>query len=108
MSSAHTLTPLSIRPTEYPLHRRFYEILNLPPCPLSKSEMSYHLHNYLERTGALITSEYNQEQYILVNSYVSLLSGLDAGDTFTLRDAGQERHTFIDFARIVWRRVRRS
>ena len=106
MSSASAITPSSIHPPEYPLHRRFYEILNLPPCPLSKGEMAYHLRHYLERTGALVTSEDNQEQYILVNRDVSILSGYDVSDTITLREAGQERRTFNDFARIVWRRVR--
>lgn len=106
MSSSAAITSLTIRPTEYPLYQRFYEILNLPPCPLSKGEMAYHLHHYLERTGALVTTEDNQEQYILVNKDVSLLSGFDAGDTFTIREAGQERHTFGEFARVVWRRMR--
>lgn len=106
MSSAPAITPSMTLSTEYPLHRRFYEILNLPPCPLSKSEMEYHLRHYLERTGALVTTNDNQEQYILVNKYISLLSGFDVGDTFTIREAGQDRRSFLDFARMVWRRVR--
>ena len=102
MSSASAITP-SI---EYPLKKQFYEILNLPPCPLSKEEMAYHLRHYLERTGVLVTSDDNQEQYILINEDVSLLSGYDEGLTFMLREGGQCRRPFIDFARIVWRRVR--
>lgn len=68
--------------------------------------MAYHLRHYLERTGALVTTEGNQEQYILINKDVSLLSGHDVGNTFTLREAGQDRRSFLDFARMVWRRVR--
>jgi hypothetical protein len=106
MSSAPAITPLSIRSPEFPLHRRFYQILNLPPCPLSKAEMAYHLRHYLERAGALVTTEDKQEKYILINKDVSLLSGFNEGDTFTIREAGQDRRPYIDFVRMVWRRVR--
>jgi hypothetical protein len=108
MNETTTNTTSSIHPTEYPLHPRFYQFLNIPPCPLSKGEMAYHLRNYVERIGALVTTEDRQEQYILVNRDISVLTGLNEGETFTLHEAGQERRTFSDFSRRVWRRVRLS
>jgi hypothetical protein len=107
MTDSATDTPQTT-PTEYPLHPRFYKILNIPPCPLSKVEMAYHLRNYLERVGALVTTDDDQEQYILVNKDISILSGLDKGDTFTLREAGRNQHSYADFSRLVWGRVRLS
>jgi hypothetical protein len=104
MSTTATINRSSIHYKEYPLHPQFYQILNIPPCPLSKGEMLYQFHNYLERIGALVTTEDNQEKYILIGTDVSILSGLNVGDTFTLHD----RRAFIDFVRTVWRRVRLS
>ena len=105
MSTTTEINRLSVRPSEHSLHPQFYQILNIPPSPLSKAEAAYHLYNYLERTGALVITEDNHEQYILINKDVSLLSGLD---TFTTREADQERRKFGDFARVVWRHVRLS
>ena len=98
MSSVTTITPLFVRSTEYLLHRKFYQILNIPPCPIRKSEMVYHLRNYLERICSLVTSEDNHGQHIIINKNLSILSGINEG----------EKHTFIDLVRIVWRRVRLS
>ena len=91
--------------TEYDLHPRFYQILNIPPSPLSKSEMAYHLRNYLDRAGAYVISANAQDEYIAITADVSLLSGHDEGSKFILRESAQERNRYIDFARIVWRRV---
>jgi hypothetical protein len=90
---------------EYDLHPRFYQILNIPPCPLSRAEMAYHFRHYLERTGAYIISETGQDEYIVMTADVSLLSGINEGESFIIKESGEDRNTFSDFARIVWRRV---
>jgi hypothetical protein len=92
--------------SEHSLHPRFYKILDLPPCPLSKVETAYHFRHYLEKTGAYVTSADGQDQYIMITKDVSILSGLDEGDTYTLKEAGEQRRHFYDFVRIVWQRIR--
>lgn len=98
-------TTSSPTPSEYNFHPRFYQILNIPPSSLSKREAAYHLRNYLERSGAYVTSEDGQDEYIMMTHNVSLLSGINEGDTFAIKEAGQDRHSYAEFARIVLRRV---
>ena len=101
-------TTSSVPPSEYNFHPRFYQILNIPPCPLSKREAAYHLRNYLERSGAYVTSGDGQEEYIMITANASLLSGINEGDTFMIKETGEVRHSYNDFARIVLRRVVQS
>lgn len=67
--------------------------------------MSYHLRNYLERTGALVSSEDAKDEYIVITADISTLSGLNEGESYILKDADTEQHTYAEFAHLVWRRV---
>jgi hypothetical protein len=91
--------------TEYDLRPRFYHILNIPPCPLSRAEFAHHLHRYLKRTGALVSSDGNRDEYIPITEDIAYLSGMDTGQTYILREGGVERYSYEGFIHLVFRRM---
>ncbi len=92
-------------PTEYNFHPQFYQTLNIPPCPITRTEMAHRLHHYLVTSSALVCSEDKREQYILITEGVSRLTGFVVGDSFVIREDGQDRRSYTDFIRIVFRHV---